>query len=429
MEITTNQKISTKGSPNLTLIGCAIGFFVGTTTISLFGPAASLLREQLLLNPLQTGLLVSVPALSGSLLRIPFGAWVDRDGGRRPFLTLLLIALAGMLGLILTASHIDIWNDRTIFSLLAMFGILAGAGIATFSVGIAQLTYWNSYRSLGAMLSAYGGVGTMAPGVCALVLPVFLFHFPIHKVYTVWTMVLALAILIYSIFGKNAPYFQIRRLGFADDVCRTEARAAGEDIFPSSKSSQSMKNSAKITTTWTLSLGYFTTFGIFLGLISVLPLYWINTFGLNTVYATFLAGCFGIISPLSRIIAGNFCDIADSRKIGLAAMAVTVAAAAAMAFATELSESLLAAVVLGIAMGVSNAAIFAQLPQRIPDSLGGAAGWIGAAGIFGAFLFPLYWGAMLHFMGESAGAATGFLSIAILALSCLVFIIARWRQK
>ena len=40
------------------------------------------------------GFLVAMPALSGSLLRIPFSAWVDTTGGRKPFLV-LLVALRG----------------------------------------------------------------------------------------------------------------------------------------------------------------------------------------------------------------------------------------------------------------------------------------------------------------------------------------------
>ncbi len=38
------------------------------------------------LTPTMLGLLIAIPSLSGSLLRIPFGAWVDSTGGKTPFL-------------------------------------------------------------------------------------------------------------------------------------------------------------------------------------------------------------------------------------------------------------------------------------------------------------------------------------------------------
>ena len=44
------------------------------------------------LTPVTVGFLVAMPSLSGSLLRIPFAAWVDTTGGRKPFLVLLGIS-------------------------------------------------------------------------------------------------------------------------------------------------------------------------------------------------------------------------------------------------------------------------------------------------------------------------------------------------
>ena len=45
------------------------------------------------------GLLVAIPSLSGSLLRIPFAAAVEAAGGRKPFLMLLGVSIVGMAGL------------------------------------------------------------------------------------------------------------------------------------------------------------------------------------------------------------------------------------------------------------------------------------------------------------------------------------------
>ena len=50
--------------------------------------------------PLLVGLLVAAPQLTGSLLRIPFGAWVDKVGGRLPMLTLFGLSIVGMWGLV-----------------------------------------------------------------------------------------------------------------------------------------------------------------------------------------------------------------------------------------------------------------------------------------------------------------------------------------
>ena len=78
-----------KGSPVQGLVGATLGFFVGFAAVSLFGPTAKLLKVPMDLSPVEVGLLVAMPMLSGSLARIPFGACVDKSGGKKPFLWLL----------------------------------------------------------------------------------------------------------------------------------------------------------------------------------------------------------------------------------------------------------------------------------------------------------------------------------------------------
>jgi NNP family nitrate/nitrite transporter-like MFS transporter len=78
-----------RGTPRLGLFGATLGFFVGFGAVALFGPTAVRFRDAMDLSPLALGFLIAMPALSGSLLRIPFSAWVDTTGGRKPFLVLL----------------------------------------------------------------------------------------------------------------------------------------------------------------------------------------------------------------------------------------------------------------------------------------------------------------------------------------------------
>jgi len=95
----TEDKVSVQGSPNQGLFGATLGFFFGFAAVSLFGPTAIKFKDILGLSPQMLGLLVAMPALSGSILRIPFSAWVDSAGGRKPFLTLMIIAIVGLIGL------------------------------------------------------------------------------------------------------------------------------------------------------------------------------------------------------------------------------------------------------------------------------------------------------------------------------------------
>ena len=129
-----------KGSPAQGLAGATLGFFVGFAAVALFGPTATRFRDVMELSPMALGFLVAMPALSGSLLRIPFSAWVDSTGGWRPFLVLLSLSIAGMCGvsLVVLTAYPDALTPAY-YPLLLLLGLFCGCGIATFSVGISQV--------------------------------------------------------------------------------------------------------------------------------------------------------------------------------------------------------------------------------------------------------------------------------------------------
>lgn len=143
------------GSPIKALYATTAAFFVGFAAVALFGPTALELKDVMDLSATQVGLLVAAPSLSGSLLRVPFGAWVDADGGRTPILVLLLMAVVGMAGLLITivAAYPDGLRDNTgAYPGLFCLGVLAGCGIATFSPGIGLVSYWFPQKEQGQRL-------------------------------------------------------------------------------------------------------------------------------------------------------------------------------------------------------------------------------------------------------------------------------------
>src|SRR5665811_1278428 len=130
-----------KSSRSQALWLATLGFFGGFAGVSIFGPLVPKFKELLDLTPFAAGMLAAIPALTGSLLRIPFGAAVERFGGKRPFLILMLITNIGVVGLLvlLKTSYPDSMDGT--YPLLLVLGALIGCGIATFSVGIGQVLY------------------------------------------------------------------------------------------------------------------------------------------------------------------------------------------------------------------------------------------------------------------------------------------------
>ncbi|MGC8482940.1 MAG: MFS transporter, partial [Thermodesulfobium sp.] len=128
----TGENVLVKGSPSQGLFGATLGFFFGFAAVALFGPTAIKFKDILGLSPQMLGLLVAMPALSGSILRIPFSAWVDSVGGRKPFLILMVIAIFGLIGLsglvyfIFKNPSYASQNKILFYYLTLFFGLLSG---------------------------------------------------------------------------------------------------------------------------------------------------------------------------------------------------------------------------------------------------------------------------------------------------------------
>lgn len=404
-----------KGNPQRGLFGATLGFFVGFAAVALFGTTAARLKEVMQLTPVMIGLLVAAPSLSGSLLRIPFGAWVDTTGGRKPFLILLWLSVVGMLGLLLVIYFL--YPDRmnaSLYPLLLVLGVLSGCGIATFSVGIGQVSYWFPQHRQGSALGAYAGLGNLAPGLFSFLLPMVLVAWGLSGAYLAWLIFLVIGVILYHITGLNAYYFQFRSQGAAPGEARQKAQKFGQEIFPNGSSKESLISAARIWKTWFLVIIYFTTFGGFLALTAWLPTYWVNFYPVSVMTAGILTALYSLTASGIRVFGGALTDKFGGERTAILSLAVTLSGAILLAISHIYVLSIIGVVLLALGMGVSNAAVFKLMPQYVPQAVGGAAGWIGGLGAFGGFVIPPVLGEFVRTQG-SAGYATGFVSFILLA--------------
>ena len=366
------------------------------------------------------GLLLSIPNLSGSLLRIPFSAMVDITGGRHPFLILLSLAAVGLLGIWILLESAGA-NLRAVFPLLLFFGVLGGCGIATFSVGASQTSYWFPQRRQGTALGIYAGVGNLAPGLFAFLLSnVSLPLLGLSGSYLAWLAFLLAGTAAYVLLGRNSPYFQFRARGLGREEAIQEARARGQELFPKASTRESLLASARVGSTWILVLIYFTTFGGFIALTAWFPKYWASYFGAGLAAAGALAAGYSVLTSLSRLLGGW----ASDRLGGLGALAgallVMCGGAALLAFSASLGLSAAAAALMALGMGVGNGAVFKLVPQEVPQAIGGAAGWVGGLGALGGFVLP---NVLVRFLRTDLpgdpGYAAGFTVFVLLGLLSL----------
>lgn len=409
------------GSPRQGLFGATLGFFVGFASVALFGPTAMRFRDAMHLSPMALGVLVAIPALSGSLLRIPFSAWVDTTGGRKPFLVLLALSIAGMAGVtFVVATRYPDNLTPSLYPVLLALGALCGCGIATFSVGISQVSYWYPQASQGRALAIYAGIGNLAPGAFSLLLPVALQTVGLAASYVCWLAFLVAGTAGYWALGRNAWYFQLRTAGVEPEQARREARAAGQELFPAGTTLQTLRISAGVWQTWALVGVYFTTFGGFVALTSWLPTYWTSAFAVGVVTAGLLTAMYSLTASGMRVLGGVLADsLYDGGKNGsILSLLIMLTGATIMTTALSFELAIPGVLLLAIGMGIANAAVFKIVPQVVPQAVGGAAGWVGGIGAFGGFVIPPMMAFAVRDLGRP-GYAIGFIVFVFLALLSL----------
>ena len=76
------------------LVVTTLGYIVCFTIWTIFAIVGVEIQRQYSLSDTEFGLLLGIPLLSGSLMRVALGVWADRHGGRRLFFSVMIIAAA-----------------------------------------------------------------------------------------------------------------------------------------------------------------------------------------------------------------------------------------------------------------------------------------------------------------------------------------------
>src|SRR5512140_2589445 len=110
------------------------------------------IKKTLDLNETQFGILVALPVLTGSLIRLPLGMWTDKFGGRIVFFVLMLVTVVPIWMLSIATQF---WH----FLVISLFVGLAGG---SFTVGIAYCARWFRKDQQGLAMGIFGAGNTGA---------------------------------------------------------------------------------------------------------------------------------------------------------------------------------------------------------------------------------------------------------------------------
>lgn len=117
-------------------------------------------------------------------------------------------------------------------------------------------------KKQGSALAAYAGLGNLAPGMFAALLPSMVAFMGFKFSYSLCFAFVLLIFVLVLIFMKDASYFQYRQMGIEIDPDAL-LHACGEELLPSGGAADSLKKAGANWRTWVLTFFYFINFGGF----------------------------------------------------------------------------------------------------------------------------------------------------------------------
>src|SRR5262245_17551923 len=161
----------------------------------LLGALGIYIAEGAHLNAGEKGLMVAVPVLSGSLLRLPLGLLSDRIGGKRVGIALLAFLFVPLaLG----------WQAGSSLPTLLAIGLMLGTAGASFAVALPLASRWYppERQGLAMGIAAAGNSGT---AIANLVAPMLADAVGWHNVLGLAMLPLTLVLVAFTLLAKDSP--------------------------------------------------------------------------------------------------------------------------------------------------------------------------------------------------------------------------------
>ncbi|MEK6758241.1 MAG: MFS transporter [Deltaproteobacteria bacterium] len=353
------------------------------------GAMAPFISEAFNLSPAQKGFMISVPIMSGAIMRFPLGILSQYIGRKRA-------ALVEM-GMILIAMIYGYFFVSTYSDVLAM-GVLLGIAGASFGVALSLGSGWfpAQYKGLAMGIAGAGNSGTV---LAVLLAPPLAMKYGWQAVYGFAALTMLVPFLVMLIFAKEPP-----------DREEHSFKELVKCLFEKDG--------------WTFNAIYIITFGGFIGLANFLPTFFHDQFGVTKVEAGQLTMLAAIMGSGIRIVGGYVSD----RWGGINSLTLVFIAIIVLMFAQATSPALVTTTILFMlcfaALGMGNGSLFQLVPLRWPTTTAVAGSMIGEIGALGGGFVPNAMGLSKQWTGSFA---YGFIAFA--AFAAIVFIILRVAQR
>lgn len=359
----------------------------------MLAPLAPKVQDKLGLSDTETAVMIAIPVVLGSLLRIPLGWLTDKLGGRVVFTAMLAYTAAAALLVGFATSYVALLGA----------GFLLGVAGASFAIGIPFVADWYPAKRQGFALGVYGA-GNIGTAVAAFSIPFLYTRFGQATAGLAFALAIGAFTLIWASASRDAPVVRHARPDYR------EVLRSGWPL-------------------WQLAFFYFVTFGGFVAMAIFLPKLLVDWFDFSLTSAGLRAAGFTVVATIARPVGGWLSDrLQASTVLTIAFVGIGFDAVALSWQATDPAIVPVTIFCLSMAgfLGLGNGAVFKLVPHQFPHSTGAVTGIVGAAGGLGGFFPPL----VLGLVKDATGTFTmAFVFLVAFAWMCAGLALSMWERK
>lgn len=321
---------------------------------SILAPLMPYITQDISVEEGQKAIILAIPVILGSILRIPIGYYTNLLGSRLVFLMSFIILLFPVF--YLSQAHSTTG--------LMIAGFFIGLGGAIFSVGVTSIPKYFPKEKHGFANGIYG-MGNLGTAVSSFLAP------PIagiigwqHTVQLYLIVLLIFAVLMFIFGDKEEPKVKIPMISQTKQVI----------------------NNYKL---YYFSFWYFITFGAFVAFGLFLPNFLVSHFEIDKVDAGIRTGIFIAIATLLRPIGGMLGDKFNALNVLKIFFIGLIAGAIVLSISHHLILFTIGCLTVSVCAGIGNGLVFKLVPTYFTKEVGVVNGIVSMMGGLGGFFPPL----------------------------------------
>ena len=249
-----------------------LAFTVCFAVWTIFSIIGVRIKDELGLSETEFGILLGMPILTGSLVRIVLGVWTDRYGGRLVYTATMLAAMAATFLL----------SFATTYPQMLLAGLGVGLAGGSFAVGVAYLSPFFPPERQGTALGIFGA-GNVGAAVTKFLAPFVMLAWGWQAVAQIWALGIGLMAVVFWLTTSDDSQFQARK------THNIAPRSFVAEFAPLRKAQ-----------VWRFALYYFFAFGGFVALALWLPRYLVGVYGFDLKTAGLIAAGYSIPGSIFR---------------------------------------------------------------------------------------------------------------------------------